>query len=167
MPGKKRKEPVAAAAAAPAASGKLADVDSVDAIVKGLYEVISFRKGETPNWDRFRKLFHPGGRLIPAKKAGAQVLTPEDFIALFTRNIQSGAMKEFQEKEIARRTMLFGNMAHLFSTYESRFTAGAEEPDVRGINSIQLLHEKGRWWVVSVFWAEEREFGPIPRRYMR
>lgn len=42
MPGKKRKEPVATAVTA-----KTSDVESVDAIIKGLYEVISFRKGKS------------------------------------------------------------------------------------------------------------------------
>jgi heme-degrading monooxygenase HmoA len=162
MTGKKGKEKVTAVAAE-----RTAEVESIDGIIKVLYEVISFRQGGKPDWDRFRGLFAPGARLIPAKKAGAQVLTPDDFIALFMRNIESGSLREFQEKEIARRTMLYGNIAHLFSTYESRFSAGAADPDARGINSIQLLHEKGRWWVMTIFWADEREFGPIPRRYMR
>ena len=33
------------------------DVESVDTIIKALYEVISGEKGEERDWDRFRNLF--------------------------------------------------------------------------------------------------------------
>jgi hypothetical protein len=52
--------------------------------------------------------------------------------------------------EISRRTKRFGSVAHLFSTYESRH-AKDEKPFARGINSIQLMNDGKRWWIVTVF----------------
>ena len=37
----------------------------------------------------------------------------------------------------------------------------------RGINSIQLLKDQGRWWVVSIFWMAETEEFPIPSEYLQ
>ena len=73
----------------------------------------------------------------------------------------------FFEREVARRTERFGNIVHVFSTYESRHTLDDVEPFVRGINSIQLLWRERRWWVVTVFWQNESAEQPIPARYLQ
>ncbi|MGE0002611.1 MAG: hypothetical protein AB7T05_11135, partial [Fimbriimonadaceae bacterium] len=72
----------------------------------------------------------------------------------------------FFEKEVARRTERYGNMAHVWSTYESRMKED-EEPFDRGINSILLvLTEKG-WKVANICWTSERSAGPIPEKYLK
>ncbi len=73
----------------------------------------------------------------------------------------------FFEVELNRVTEQYGNIAHLFSTYESRRTADkAETPFSRGINSIQALKDGNRWWIVSVFWDAERPGSEIPAKYL-
>jgi hypothetical protein len=71
----------------------------------------------------------------------------------------------FWETEIARRVERFGNIAHVWSTYESRRSPD-EAPFMRGINSIQLYHDGDRWWVVAVLWDHEREGHPLPAAYL-
>src|SRR5581483_3500143 len=100
------------------------DVKSIDAIVAALYDVISGPAGQQRDWDRMRSLFAPGARLIPTVPsptgASARVLDVQGYID------RSGATLErngFFEREIARRQETFGNIAHVFSTYESRHTA--------------------------------------------
>lgn len=39
-------------------------------------------------------------------------------------------------------------------------------PFARGINSIPLLNDGTRWWVVTVFWDSEGPTNPIPARYL-
>lgn len=145
-----------------------ADVESVDAILSALYDVISGPAGEARDWDRFRSLFAPGARLIPVRapeSGGAALLmmTPEDYIA------RSGPYLEkngFFEREIARTSEQYGHMVHAFSTYESLHTPDDEAPFARGINSIQLFHDGARWWVVSVYWDQETPARPLPTRYL-
>ncbi len=147
-----------------------ADVSSPEAVVAALYDVISGPKGQKRDWDRFRTLFAPGARLIPtgARPDGTRtirVLTPDEFAA------QAGRMEEvgFVERGIAHRTERFGNVAHVFSTYESRRAASDPTPFARGINSIQLMHDGKRWWTVTIFWDSERTGQPdspeIPARW--
>lgn len=63
-----------------------ADVASVDAIMKAVYDVISGDAGKTRDWDRFRSLFHKDARLIPTGKnaqtgvVGARAMSPEDYV---------------------------------------------------------------------------------------
>ena len=72
----------------------------------------------------------------------------------------------FYEKEVARRTELFGQIAHVWSTYESRHDPRDREPFMRGINSIQLLNDGKRWWIVTVYWDSERPDNPLPPQYL-
>jgi hypothetical protein len=143
------------------------DVRSVDAIVGALYDVISGPAGQKRDWDRMRGLFVPGARLIPTagREAGAEarVRDVEAYIAGATATLERNG---FFEREIFRKTEAFGNIAHVFSTYESRRTAADPSPFARGINSIQLLKDGDRWWIVTVFWDAERPGNPLPSQYL-
>ncbi|HEU4408064.1 MAG TPA: hypothetical protein VFS43_22570 [Polyangiaceae bacterium] len=145
-----------------------ADVASIDAIVAALYDTISGPAGKRRDWDRLRSLFVPGGRLVPAVErpsGGAEVrlLDVEDYVRRAGSRIEA---EGFFEREVSRKIEAFGNVAHVFSTYESRRAAGDEKPFDRGINSIQLLKDGARWWVVSVYWDSERPNNPLPEKYL-
>ena len=68
---------------------------------------------------------------------------------------------------VARTVETFGSISQVFSTYESRRRADDEKPFARGINSIQLLNDGSRWWVVTVYWQGERPNNPIPPAYLK
>jgi hypothetical protein len=151
----------------PAAQPVSADVQSVDHIIGALYGVISGPAGQARDWDRFRNLFAPGARLIPAaprRDGSAPVaLSPDDYVQRTSDNFMKNG---FFEKEIARRTETFGTVTHVFSTYESRRTAADDKPMARGINSIQLMQHANRWWIVTVMWDQERPDNPNPAQYL-
>lgn len=134
------------------------DVETMDAIINSMYAVISGPAGQKRDWDRFRSLFLPGARLILAvaqkgEKPRARVLDVEDYVR---RTDPIFERESFWESEKARKTQTFGNIAHVFSTYESRREKNGK-PFQRGINSIQLFHDGTRWWIVTVMWNTERE----------
>jgi hypothetical protein len=144
------------------------DVASMDSIVAALYDVISGAAGKKRDWDRMRSLFIPGARLIPTGKrqsgeVGSRVLTVEDYINASAKPLEEGG---FFEKEVARRTETFGNIAHVFSTYESRRKTDDAKPFARGINSIQLMNDGKRWWIVTIFWQGEGPDNPLPEKYL-
>ena len=148
-----------------------ADVESIDAIVAAAYEAISGPAGKKRDWDRERSLFVPGARLIPtALEAGRddvdlapQMLDVEGYIARVEPYFDSNG---FYEKEVARRTEQFGQIAHVWSTYESRHAPDDAKPFIRGINSIQLFYDGKRWWIVSIYWQHETSEYPLPARYL-
>lgn len=146
-----------------------ADVASVEAIISAVYDVISGDAGKKRDWDRFRSLFHKDARLIPTGKNpetgdfGAAAMTPEGYIE------RSGAFLEtngFFEREIARKTEVFGNIAHVFSTYSAYRKSDDKEPFMRGINSFQLLFDGKRWWVMTIYWQAESRDNQIPKEYL-
>lgn len=149
------------------------DVASIDAIIAAAYDVISGPSGKERNWDRERSLFIPGARLIPTSKEPGSVERDQDSFlqgldveGYIERVTPYFAKNGFYEKEIARRTEQFGNIAHVWSTYESRHHIDDPEPFMRGINSIQLLYESNRWWIVTIYWQHESAEFPIPERYL-
>jgi hypothetical protein len=40
------------------------------------------------------------------------------------------------------------------------------KPFQRGINSIQLMNDGQRWWVVTIFWQGEDAKTPLPEKYL-
>ena len=139
-----------------------ADVASIEAIMAAVYDVISGPAGQPRNWDRMRSLFTANARLMPLGRAGLRSGSVEDYIS------SSGPMLEsrgFTEREIGRVVEQYGDIAHVFSAYEGRFSAGEPSP-IRGINSFQLVRHGGRWWVVSIMWQAETPDNPIPARYL-
>jgi len=151
---------------APAARAE--DVSSPDAILTALYEVISGARGQPRDWNRFRSLFAPGARLIPTSPrpdggTNVRTLSPNEYAATIGPRLEAGG---FFEREIARTTDAYGNIYHAFSTYESRRTKDDPKPFARGINSIQLLEDGSRWWIVTIFWDSERPGNEIPAKYL-
>ena len=146
-----------------------ADVASIDAIITAVYDVISGDAGVARDWDRFRSLFAPGATLSPVGRPGGgstyarRVITPDEYAEGVGESLESNG---FHEVEIHRATEEYGVIAHAFSTYESRRNASDREPFARGINSIQLMNDGERWWVVSIFWLGEGPDHPIPAKYL-
>ena len=141
----------------PSVQPRPSDVSSMDAIMKALYDVISGPAGQKRDWDRMRSLFVPDARM------GAAVHTRSGDIRYFgfsvDRYIEMDDKiltdKGFFEHELHRHVDTFGNMSQVFSTYESRWKADDSQPFERGINSIQLMNDGKRWWIVSIFWQGE------------
>jgi hypothetical protein len=144
------------------------DVESIESILAAVYASISGPKGKARDWNRFRSLFVPGARLIPTFKRprgdfSSRVLTPEEFIA------SSGKFMEeqgFIEHSIANHVETYANIAQVFSVYEGRHDTADPKPFVRGINSIQLMNDGKRWWVVTIFWQAEDAENPLPQKYL-
>jgi len=144
------------------------NVDSIDTIIETLYSVISGEKNEARNWELFQYLFHKDAKLIPSGNnrqgvSGARYMTTQEYIITSGKWLLENG---FFEKEIGRKTDQFGNIAHVFSTYESFRSAKDTKPFMRGINSIQLLHDGSRWWILNVFWQGETKEQPIPEKYI-
>ena len=143
------------------------DVESIDAICKALYASISGPAGQARDWNRVRSLFHRHHKMLPVVRgrSGMQAvaLTVDDYVQ------RSGPMLErdgFFEQEIARQVLQFGDLAHVWSTYAGRRALADAEPFLRGINSIQLVREGGRWWVLQIAWEQEADAGPIPAGFL-
>ncbi len=127
------------------------DVQSIDAIINAYYEVVS-GSGQDP-WQFERdKYIHSENAVITRLDENGNA----ESHALEAEYIPIGLAprEDFYEKELKREVSHYGNIAQVWSAFEIR-TDPKVESNTRGLNSIQLHFENGRWWIDS--WTCEME----------
>jgi hypothetical protein len=142
------------------------DTRTVDSTIATLYEVISGGPNVPRDWNRFKNLFKPEGKLIPTRKDEqgnliTKAFSPDEYIELFAPRIPTG----FFERELSRKTEEFGTVVHAFSTYETRDKKEGPVTN-RGINSIQLFKDNNRYYIITIFWCAESMGYALPDKYL-
>jgi hypothetical protein len=127
------------------------DVKSIDAIINAYYDVVSGSSNDPWEFER-DKYIHSNNavitRLDENGKAESHTLEAE-YIPMGL-----SPKGDFYEKELKRIVSQYGNIAQVWSAFEIR-TDPETESNIRGLNSIQLHYENGRWWIDS--WTCEME----------
>jgi hypothetical protein len=148
-------------------AAKPEDIGTLDGIIKAFYDVVSGPAGQERQWSRDRSLYIPDIRFVAINvdksgKVRSSTMTHQQFVDGSNASMVKGG---FYESELHRVTRSFGNVTHVFSTYEMRQKQGG--PVIgRGVNSIQLFNDGTRWWIASVTWDDEREGNPIPKELL-
>lgn len=157
----------AAELAAKVPAARPEDVKSLDAIMVAIYDAISGPAGGR-DWNRFRSLFLPQARFTSVSTGPDGVTTVIAWnVDEFVRDAGVVFAKEpFYEKAIVNRPQSFGNVTQVLSSYESRHSP-TDKPFDRGINSVQLLNDGKRWWVLSILWDTERPGNPLPAEFQK
>lgn len=145
---------------------RTADVSTLDGIIAAFYEVISGPAGSPRQWSRDRTLYTPEIKFVALEerqgKPFARIVSHQEYVDWTNGSMVRGG---FFEREIHRVTQTFSNIAHVFSTYESRQTA--DGPVIaRGINSIELYFDGARWWITAAQWQDESREQPIPKEFL-
>jgi len=141
------------------------DVKTIDALIKATYEVVSGEKGTPRQWERDNYLHHPKAMYsyFDRQKQKQVTMTLQEFHKETDALVFETA---FYENEINREVRVFGTIAHVWSTYETRLKKnGAVER--RGINSIQLIFEDNRWFIISWTFCGESDKNRIPKTFDR
>jgi hypothetical protein len=150
----------------PAVEARAEDVETIDGVVAAFYEVISGPAGHPRDWGRdatlyLEPIFFTLARVDPQTGAPtARTIPHQQYIDESDRWLVENG---FVEREIHRETRRFGNVAHVWSTYEWTTEDGSTG---RGINGIHLYHDGSRWWITHATWDSEREDNPIPSEYL-
>jgi hypothetical protein len=142
------------------------DVASINGIIKATYEAVSGEAGEKRQWERDLSLHDPNAIYsFPSEKtAGSPKQTTMSLKEFHKETDNMVATTAFYENEINREVRVFGTIANVWSTYETRLVKNG--PVVRrGINSIQLYYNEGRWWIISWIFDKERENQKIPQTF--
>ncbi|WP_435623394.1 hypothetical protein [Flagellimonas sp.] len=121
------------------------DVKSINAIIDAYYDVISGSSQDPWQFER-DKYIHAEGAVITRWDENGKVgpySLEEEYISLLLF-----PKEDWFEKELKRKVSQYGNIAQVWSAFEVRTNPDVEST-TRGINSIQLYFEKGRWWISS------------------
>jgi hypothetical protein len=148
-----------AAEACPSTASLEELVKAIDAGVTGLAD-----KDRTC----FRALFLPDARLTPLAKNteggfAPHILTVDGWIEAVKK--RTGA--SLYEHQIKVSTQVYGHLAHLWSTYETRVEVdGKVQSNVKGINSIQAVNDGKSWKIQEIVWEAETPAETIPKEYL-
>jgi hypothetical protein len=138
------------------------DVKSVDAIINAYYDVVSGSRSEPWEFERDKYIHSKNAvitRLDENGKAASHTLEAE-YIP-----IGLSPKKDFYENELKRKVSKYGNIAQIWSAFEIR-TDPKTESNIRGLNSIQLHYENGRWWIDSWTCEMESEKSSVVNEFM-
>ena len=127
------------------------DVKSVDAIIKAYYDVNSGSSSDPWEFERDTYTHSKNAHIIFLDEKGKAKLVTLESLQIDSR---LSDRKDFYEKELKRKVSQFGNIVQVWSAYEVRY-----EPEtttnIRGLVSIQLHYEQGRWWIDG--WTDQSE----------
>jgi hypothetical protein len=132
------------------------DVLTIDGIIKAFYEVVSGEAGEKRQWERDLSIHNPNAIYSYLDNINGELKQVTISLKDFHKETDAMVMEQaFYESEINREVRIFGNIAHVWSTYETRLIKNGPVAR-RGINSIQLFFENGKWSIVSLIFERER-----------
>ena len=141
------------------------DVSTIDGIIKAFYETITGAKGVPRQWSRDRTLYMPDVRFVGMSEQDGKIRAGITNHTNYVNGSNEFFVTEgFTEREINRVVRKYGNIAHVFSTYE--FSNDAKTDKGRGVNSVELFWDGIRWWISSASWDEERPNNPIPKEFL-
>ena len=134
------------------------DEAAIGTAIDEMYEMISGPAGSR-DWSRQENCFLPEARQVrtwvdgegrAAKRSMSLENYSRDTAPFFAAN-------DFYEVEVGRRIDVFGNIAHVWSSYEARRSPDDADIERRGINSIQLFKDTDRGWrIIHMIWDNER-----------
>ncbi|NER14839.1 hypothetical protein GWK08_15390 [Leptobacterium flavescens] len=149
------------------AQDKNTDFSEIDPLINTLYDVISGPAGDR-DWDLFKSLFHPNATMgsIRLSQDGKREFIYFDVNGYIERSGAFFKDNGFYEEEIGREVKIYGGVAQVFTAYQFKLN---DDPKVaqRGINCIQLVFSKGRWYITNIVWEGESEANPLPEAMVK
>jgi hypothetical protein len=144
------------------------NVSSIDNIVTSVYKVVSGEKGEDRNWELHRTIFHPEAQIVTnyINDQGDYKILFNDVEQYVDNYKEYFKENNLHEVDVNRKIEIFGNLAHVLSTFESYRKPDDSTPYKQGMASIQLYNDGKRWWIISMYYKNETEKDRIPEKYL-
>jgi hypothetical protein len=101
-------------------------------------------------------LFHCQGRIIQPREDTDGIvrgMNVDEFVTHFDARLRVAGVTASggSEIETSRKTLVFKRIAHVFSSYQF-VLPGSDQAIAQGVNTIALLHDANRWWILSLAW---------------
>ncbi len=152
----------------PSAAGNSAQAE-IESLLDDLYVAFCFDAEEQPGWAGMRALFAEGAAFASPISAGgpAKVQDTEAFLSdFYTWATHSAESRTgFHERILQTRIEVFENIAYASVTFEG-FVPGEGEARTLGVDSIQLVRDKGTWKLMSFATQYAGPGVSVPPRYL-
>lgn len=145
------------------------DVAAVRASIDELYRAFGFAPRGEPDWRAMSELFVAGAVFVAPFEPGQtpRAAQEREFFDDFRRFVASDSVREsgLHERILGARVDLYGVVAHAYVSFEG-FEPLTGRARTRGLDSIQLLLDRGRWRVVSFTTQYASSSQPLPARFV-
>lgn len=146
--------------------GQQPDDAGMRQVIDKFYRVLSFSDTTAMRLDSLPVLFTQHGKLVAAFGNEVTAWTAAEFVTYLRKSLTAQQATARNERQLHAKTEWFGNIAHVFSTYDLTVRAKGQIFTRRGINSIQLVKQNGNWNIVSLTWDRESDMMKLPPRYL-
>lgn len=140
------------------------DPGSAEAVVRALYDLVTFPAGTTPDWNRARALFLAEGVVVlRTSRTATTVFSVEGWVQDFVSFIEKAnvAATGFVERIVRTHSVEFGDIAQVWVLYEAEIP-GAGRPPQQGVDSFQLVRRDGTWLIASILNEIPTPDRPVP-----
>jgi hypothetical protein len=120
-----------------------------EAVVRELYDLVTFDAGSLPDWDQVRATFIPGAVIVlRTSRTATTVFDVDGFIGDWLRFVEAANVEAtgFAETIIKTHTTVMGTMASVLVLYEAQIP-GSERRQ-QGVD-IFLLTERPEGWKIA------------------
>ena len=135
----------------------MTDEEEISRLVGNHFEAMRWDEDASPDWNRFRKDFHPEARLCGAVRP-MQVRSLEEFIERMD-TVARKNLKSFEEHTRGMKIMRFGNIAVVLAMSELLENGSEVNHDISG---YLLAKSDGQWSIVGHAWDQASKDKPIP-----
>ncbi len=150
-------------AAAQTSTAKNTD-DTAEGAVRAFYDMLTFKKGEEPNWEKVKGCFIKEAVVVLRAGPGKMnVFSTDGFVQDFKKffNDYKLVEKGFSETIVNCKTTVTGETAYCLILYEAMIPGTQMHPQ-QGLDSIQLMKKEGKWKIVAITNEVVRRDVPVP-----
>jgi hypothetical protein len=137
--------------------------DTPEKTVEKLYELVTFEKGTTPDWEAVKSLFTEKAIIVlRTSRTTTQIFNLEEFVNDFKKFISdANAVKTgFTETILKKNAVIFGDIACFLVLYEAEIP-GTDRKNL-GVDHFSLIKKNGAWKIVSITNEVPTAENPIP-----
>jgi hypothetical protein len=133
--------------------------------MNAFYEVVSGEAGEKRQWERDLSLHNPKAIYSYISNVNGELKQVTLSLEDFHKETDNMVLKTaFYETEINREVKIFGNIANVWSSYETRLEKNGIVAR-RGVNSVQLFYSNNKWEIISLVFERETENNKLMYNY--
>lgn len=138
------------------------------AMVERLYRAFCFDAGGEADWTTMRSLFAPGASFVDPFPPGRQpvAVDAERFLASFAAWCRAEEVRStgLHERIMSLRLERCGGIAHAWVGFEG-FQPIDGRLRTRGVDSLQLVLDRGEWKLASFTTQYSTDDAPLPSRW--
>lgn len=144
-------------------------LDEPAAVVRELYDLVTFGPGTTPDWDAVRALFVDEAVVVlRTGRTQMTVFTLDGFVDDFVQFIEQAGVERtgFTERILDLDGFAYRDIAHVRVRFDSHIPGSGRAPG-EGLDVFELVRSDGRWRIVSIVNERPTEDEPVPAALFR